>query len=72
MKVDFTVDNGTTHTENSYRFCMGGGNPSCAAPGGTPYDTTQLSNGTHTLHVVAHDTTTGLTGEVYIPFVVAN
>jgi Flp pilus assembly pilin Flp len=73
VEVDFYIDNTLIRTEGIYRFCLGGGSDSsCAAPVGTPYSTTGLSNGTHTFRVVARDTVNNLSGETSFKFVVAN
>ena len=72
MEVKFYIDGSLISTENASKYCLGGGNSSCAAPGGTPYNTSGLTNGSHVFRVVATDSVSNLSGETSFTFIVAN
>lgn len=64
--VRFYIDGTLRNTESVYRYCLGGGDTTC-----DPFNTASLSNGPHTLRVVATDAD-GNTGESSVTFTVAN
>jgi Flp pilus assembly pilin Flp len=68
MHVDFYMGGVLVESETGWRYCLGGGTD--GGPACNDYDTIGMSSGQHTLHVVATDTTTGLTGETSINFTV--
>jgi len=64
--VKFYIDGTLKNSESTYKYCLGGGDSSC-----TPFNTSSLSNGSHTLRVVATDAD-GNSGEASVTFTVAN
>ncbi len=66
VSVTFYIDGVAVQTELVYHYCLHGPDSGCDG-----YDTTQLSNGTHTLRVVAEDADHNL-GETTLTFTVKN
>jgi hypothetical protein len=60
------MDGALNNSESIYRYCLGGGDSTCNA-----FNTSALSNGSHTLRVVATDAD-GNSGESSVTFAVAN
>ncbi|MCC7447833.1 MAG: hypothetical protein IT324_10465 [Anaerolineae bacterium] len=64
--VKFYVDGTLKNSESTHKYCLGGGDGAC-----DPFHTSSLSNGPHTLRVVATDAD-GNSGEATVTFTVAN
>ena len=64
--VRFYIDGALYSTEANYRYCLNGGDSSCH-----PYNSSALSNGTHTFRAVATDAE-GNTGSCEVSVTVSN